>query len=253
MKINWHLKPIDYYIGKLQRCERFAFAGFSDAEMFSIIDHHIGHPTSLGQTLDDKAGGKLLDIIRRRYLDPNFMLAVPQCMWTSEDFTADNIHGKIEDKLSSRCISEADFYERDMVTDDMARDAKLLPWIKEIRMHRTVLIGNKFLRDVYFFPVHHFIEVSSPNQHMDEKGLADVIKQCTKIRGKHLFLVSAGISAALIIDAVYDANPEATFFDCGSMWDAFVGIGCQREWRRQLYMDPDKLKEWRRKNLHGEK
>lgn len=252
MKINWHHKSIDHYIGMMHRGERFAFAGYSDAEMFSMIGHHIGHPTSLGQTLDANAGAMLLDIIRRRHRDNRFMFAVPDCMWKLDNFTADGLQLDMESTIAATGVKEIDFHERDMVTDDLARDAGLFPLIQEIRNHRVVLVGNKFLRDVYFFR-HEFVEVSCPNQHLDLDGLSRVVAQCRELgKEKTLFIVSAGISAALIIDQLYDQCPDSSFFDCGSMWDAFVGIGGQREWRRQLYMHPHKLIAWRRKNLHGE-
>jgi hypothetical protein len=66
-----------------------------------------------------------------------------------------------------------------------------------------------------------------------------------------VYCVSAGVSAAIIIDQLHDTLPDSCLLDCGSIWDAFVGIGGQRQWRAELYANPKAWERWKRKNLYG--
>jgi len=59
------------------------------------------------------------------------------------------------------------------------------------------------------------------------------------------------MSSAIMIGKLHGKVKEAFFLDCGSIWDAFVGIGGQRDWRKNLYNNPKDLEDWKRRNLNG--
>jgi hypothetical protein len=99
-----------------------------------------------------------------------------------------------------------------------------------------------------------FVGIESPNLHMTDRGIDNAYSETilrTNWSQDSLFLVSAGVSAAVIIDRLYDELPNNFYFDCGSMWDAFVGIGGQREWRQELYNNPTELERWKHDNTNG--
>ena len=58
-------------------------------------------------------------------------------------------------------------------------------------------------------------------------------------------LISAGLPAALIAQRIQIALGDVFALDLGSIWDAFVGIGAQRGWRREMYEDEAKYAEWK--------
>lgn len=241
--------PVSYYVQRLQRDNHFAFVGYSDAEWFSIVGHDIGRETGLGQILDSETGIRLLDVLKRRHTDPNFMFASPACIWYWEDMISAGIPTKISSVLAGCGINDITFYERDIVLDDLAAAAGLAPWIKQLRSMRTVLIGNEHLRNLSILSHDLFVEVSCPNLHLEINGIEKAVDEILSYGRPAVYLVSAGMSAALIIDQIYDHIPKSSFIDCGSIWDTFVGIGAQRGWRQKLYADPQRYQEWIDKNL----
>ncbi len=245
-----HELPIQYYIKRLEDSEYFTFAGYSDAEWFSIIKHQIGNTTGLGQIIDEETGERLLSILVRRQRDPDFLFAVPKCLWVSPYFMLSGIPLMIESTLDMFEVS-CPFYERDMVTDELAKNGELFPLIDQLQKMNVVIIGNKHLRELGFLHYTQFIEISSPNLHMEESGVENAVDSAKKYGQSAVYLVSAGVSAALIIDQLYGHIIDSFFVDCGSIWDTFVGIGSQREWRRKLYSNPKALEKWRHDNLCG--
>lgn len=231
--------------------KRFSLAGFSDAEWYCIFGERHGQKTGFGQTLDRDHGQRLLDILRRRQHDKRFVFAIPKCLYELPSFC----NGEIDWFLGRENI-KIDALERDRITDDAARSGKeLFYFVKMLRrVDHKVMIGNGALR-VMTSHLHlkKFIEVSSPDLHLEPGGIERAVEEATKHGEPGAYLVSAGVSAAVIIDQLHDAIPRSWFIDCGSVWDAFAGIGGQREWRAELYRDPEKLEAWKRMVLHGKK
>ena len=242
--------PIGYYVDRLRQGDYFAIVGYSDAEWFSIIKHQLGNVTGLGQVIDEGTGERLLQVLLRRQKDPNFLFALPKCIWEDDNFISSATDQKIESTLSMFGIV-CQFFERDMVTDDLARDSGLFPFIQELQQKRVVVIGNRYLRELEFLHYSHFVEISCPNLHLKPQGIEEAAKDAKTYGKPAVYLVSAGVSAPLIIDQIYEEIPDSFFMDCGSIWDAFVGIGSQREWRRKLYDNPAALEKWKHDNLHG--
>lgn len=226
----------------------FSLVGYSDAEWYCVLGKRINERTGLGQIIDANHGKKLCEILERRQKCENFLFAVPRCLGQLPEFDTYDI----EDFLEKKGI-ELEAYERDMVTDDLAEAAGLYPFIREIqsRKNKVVVIGNKHLRKTsHFLGYNHFIEIESPNLHKTSNGVDNAVRDAIRRGIQGLYLVSAGVSAAVIIDKLHDEIPKSWFIDCGSIWDAFVGIGGQREWRAKLYKDPVALAAWKWRNTH---
>lgn len=239
---------IQYYIRRLMNDEFFSIAGFSDAEWFSILGIRDGDTTGLGQIINTDHGKRLLQVLIRRDDDPLFLFAAPDCLYKIPEL----YRGIPIDDLIDQVGIKSVWYERDMVTDDMARHSKMFPFIETIRrMSRVVIIGPQALRDIDFFEYDYFVEIPTPNLHMETNGIEDAVEVASGYGRPGLYLVSAGVSAAIIIDRLHDEIPNSFFMDCGSIWDAFVGIGGQRTWRSILYNDPVKLKQWKKENLNA--
>ena len=243
-----HEFPIDYYVDRLKRNDFYSFAGYSDAEWFSLLGIRLGQETGLGQILDGKTGNRLADVLHRKQYDPRFLFAAPKCLWEEEIYVNMGLGRWITNYLDTHRI-RIEFYERDMVTDHLAERAGLKPFIEQLQAMPVCVIGNAALRGLDFLGYQHFVEISSPNLHLEEGGIERAVASAITCGVRGVYLVSAGMSAALIIDQLHDAIPKSFFLDCGSIWDAFVGIGGQREWRAKLYSNPKRLKEWKRRNL----
>ena len=245
-----HEMPIIYYVDRLREGDYFSFAGYSDAEWYCILGIREGDRSGLGQIFSAEHGKRLADVIQRRWNDPRFLFAIPKCLWELPHFCKESI-----DIFLRRRQIQLEAYERDMVTDRLAENADLFPLINQLRRMNTIIIGNKHLRGLneQVFRYGCFIEISSPNLHLEPNGIERAVEQAKAYGQSGVYLVSAGVSAAVIIDQLHDAIPNSFFIDCGSIWDAFVGIGEQREWRRILYTHPNKYRRWIKRNLEGGK
>lgn len=242
-----HEQDINWYVGRLADKDYYSFAGYSDAEWYCILKERVGGTTAAGQVIDAAHGERLMDIIRRRHKDKRFLFAVPKCLRGLPAF----VNGEI-DWLLGREDIRMEAYERDMVTDTLAEQAGLFPFVDQIRSMPAVMIGNAGLRGmVSLLRLRHFVEISTPNLHLEPGGIERAVEQTLSYGEPGVYLVSAGVSAAVIIDMLHDKIKNSFFLDCGSIWDAFVRIGGQRAWRAELYADKGRWNEWMRSNLRG--
>jgi len=229
-------------------------AGYSDAEWYCVLKQRLGEKTGLGQVLDAKHGERLLDVLKRRQHVGNFLFAVPKCLWPSRtSYGLPGLaEGQIDWLLGSQGIS-IEGYERDMITDDLAREAELFPFISQLNKMEVILIGNHHLEEMkeHLRSIRYFVGIDSPNLHLQPDGIEDAVARVKNYGKPGVHLVSAGVSAAVIIDLLHDAIPNSWFIDCGSIWDAFVGIGEQRDWRAFLYAHPREWDKWKKWNIHG--
>lgn len=249
MSICIREEPISYYVDRLRGGVHFALAGYSDAEWYCILKHDLGKATGLGQILHGPTGDRLLEVLKARQGDSDFLFAVPKVLWTLRDCVKVGIGPRIEALLRDYQIKIA-FYERDMVTDSLASTSGLFPLISQLQQMNTVVIGPRELRGLDFLGNNYFVEIGSPNLHLQTNGIEHAVSDALQYDAD-VYLVSAGVSAALIIDQLYDQAPTRFFMDCGSIWDAFVGLGGQRAWRGRLFSDRTKLEQWRHDNLYG--
>jgi hypothetical protein len=238
------------YVRLMRKGVPFAFPGYSDAEWFCMTGMREGGLTGAGQLLSAEHGQLLTDILVRRQRDPLFFPAVPGCLTRLPAFC----DGLVERFLDARGVDLV-AHERDAVLDDLARAAGLYPFIRQLREMGPVLVGPEALRP--FAPelgARAFVPVSTPNLHHEPGGIgraADAVEDALAGR-PGVVLVSAGVSAAVLVDKVWDFSDGGVWaIDCGSVWDGFVGIGAQRQWRADLYADPARWERWRRKNLEG--
>lgn len=244
-----HEHPIQWYIDKMIHGETFCFPGYSDAEFFSMMGIRLNNLTGLGQVIHYATGQKLLDVMQRRQASKDWLFAIPKCLWDLPQLTPPAT--TIDTYLKKHKV-KIEGYERDMVLDDLARDAGLFPLIQQLQDMDTVVIGNQWLSGLKFLDSKQFIPIPSPNLHMEIFGLEKVVQAAMeRPRRDCVYLISAGVSAPLIIDRLYDLIPDSWFIDCGSIWDAFVGIGGQRTWRANLYANPVAHQKWKEKCLYG--
>ena len=241
---------MDYYLERIKNNQHYSIAGFSDAEWFSMIGHRLRGLTGLGQRIDESTGIRLTDVLKRRQHDSDFLFAIPDVVINGEYFVTSGIAKRINKHIEKNEI-HTEWFERDVVTDYLAEFGRMYPFIKQLQKMNVAIIGNKHLRGLGFLAYKHFTEISSPNLHLEYNGIERAVEDAQNYGQPGVYLVSAGVSAALIIDQLHGTISDSWFIDTASIWDAFVGVGEQREWRKTLYADPKKYTEWLNANLHG--
>lgn len=257
--MNIRRESVYSLVRRIARGRRFSMAGYSDAEWRCILGGEwAGTTTALGQVIDPAHGRRLLDVLRRRAADPAFLVAVPACLYAREGPGGTFLpglpgfaEGQVDWLLGREDLTLPHAVERDCLLDDLAAAGGLYPWVRQFRRMHVCLIGPaplRGLRDVV--PYARFVEVESPNLHLSPDGIERAVRAAEDFDpggSPPAFLVSAGVSAALIVDRLHDrtARTGGWALDMGSVWDAFVGIGGQRAWRAELYADPARLEKWK--------
>ena len=238
--------PIEYYIERLRKNEYFSFPGYSDAEWIAMLKTSIGNQTAAGQLWTDEIGDQLLTSIKAHRKDPSFMPAYPKIInqW--------GLGKEIEKFMYSHGLHNTTFYERDMVTDDLAAEAGLAPFIKQLRLMDVYLVGNITLRGLHFLNYKkHFVTETLYNFHVETRAIKTMVNDILEFGKPGVYLFSVGMSDAVMISELHGKMKDSFLIDVGSMWDAFVGMGGNRTWRQELYKDPKKWVEWVTKNLDG--
>lgn len=229
-----HKYPISWYIEQMEK--PYSLPGFSDAEWFCLIEERVGHRTGYGQLLTGRANDMLRDALR---LKGRVFRAMPSCLLSFPQ-------GERVREYARYSLRGIEFYERDMITDELAKRAGLAPLIAKLRTMKVGLVGNPALSELEVIPIAEFFPTDPNDFHLNRKGMKEVIVEIQK-RPCDIYLFSSGISAACMIGRLH-GKVDATLFDCGSIWDAYVGIGGQREWRAALYENPELLKSWKKAN-----
>lgn len=238
-------KELSWYISRLQSNQTFSFAGYSDAEWLAMEQTHHGDHTALGQTWTPWIGEQLLKTLREPK-GPDYLHAAPKCIEQGNVFGTERI-----EKIMAGIGREIEWYERDMVTDDLAAAGGLNPLIKQLREMDVVFVGHDAMANLDFLHTKKFVPISTPNFHMERYGIPWVERELLEYGKPGVYIFAAGMSAAVLIHRLHGKIPGAFLLDLGSMWDTFVGTGAQRGWRFKLYNDPKIYKEWLDKCLAG--
>lgn len=251
MSIIFNQKPVGWYVEKLKNKEYFSFAGFSDAEWLAMEKSRIGNDnrTGGGQLYTERIADDLLSALRLS--DPTYLKAAPLCMYDEKW-----VYGAVRMVrfLMEHKIPEKDwvFYERDMVTDDLARLKGIGAWIKQLREMDTVFVSNKYVANIkYFMPYKHFVEIPKLDVYEEEDWLNKYSQKVLDYGKPAVYIFSAGFAAAPLVARLHGKIPNSWFLDLGSIWDCFTGIGSQRGWRGELYGNLDNWRNWLETVLEG--
>lgn len=249
MTIEFKEHPVEWYVEKLKNNEYFSFSGFSDAEWLAMEKCKVDgkQRTGGGQLYTNLIGDQLVDALK--VSDESYYKAAPLCMYEH-----DWVYGarRMAKFMSSVGLPSKDwvFYERDMVTDDLARAGGINPWIKQLREMDVCFVSNKYVANIsYFMPYKRFVEIPKLDVYEEEDWLNRYTREILKEKHE-VYVFAAGFAAAPLIGALHGAT-DAFFLDLGSMWDGFVGIGSSRGWRKELYEDEPRWEEWVNKVLEG--
>lgn len=221
--------PLQYYVDRLANGQRFSQGMYGDGEWISVFGYSVGRANAEG-TIYTQGLYRELKTIITDFHAADYLISVPEGLKRYGDFRE-----KI-DRITSREFVDKDVWDREV------RLGGFCPLIRQLQGMRTCIVSNANLRRLNFLQYDEFIEISYPNCY-DEIDYV-VSMATTVIPHCEVYLVSAGLPAAIITASLHKLIPDAFCLDLGSVWDAFVGIGGQRGWRGELYADKAKYREW---------
>jgi hypothetical protein len=222
-----HNHPIEWYVDKLVRWDYFSQGMYGDAEWICLFGDRIGGVNAENTVYTKRLSDELRQSLT--YRPSNYYFSTPAVLKTLG----------FESRIDS--LTDIEFVEKDLPWDVQARLGGLVPFIQQLQKMPVTIISNSALRRLHFLRYAHFIEISYPNCHLE---LDRVIEEVKTIGGSMVYLVAAGLPAALFTQRIHSMFPNCFALDIGSIWDAFVGIGAQRGWRAELYADHRMYREW---------
>lgn len=232
---------------------QFTFCGYGDAAWHCMMKtRRIGDRTGFGMLIDAETGDRLTAGLKRVVecdSGQSFFAAAPREL--VHIFDSDMLRFFLEREH----LDQVRFVDRDQVLDIPAENAQLFPFINALQDRRVILIGNPAFSALDIFPDYLHIPVTTPDFHLDIDGIANtvrrVLEEADGIGNEDaVFLFAAGLSSALMITQLH-GKIKQPMIDIGSIFDAFVGIGGQREWRAKLYNDKLLHRQWLKRNLYG--
>ena len=226
-----HEHPISWYVDKLRNEECFSQGMYGDAEWIALFGNRVGSKNAE----DTIYTPELCKVLRLslEYRADNFYFSVPEILRTLG----------MEEEIDKH--TQQEFVEKDM-WDREARLGGLMPFIQQLQEMKTCIISNVNLRRLEFLHYDEFIEVSYPNCFPEMESVLDQVRV---LGGGYVYLISAGLPAAILAQKIHEMFSDVFALDVGSIWDAFVRIGAQRGWRRELYADQKLYQDWQ--NLYA--
>ncbi len=231
-------RSIDWYIDRLKNNQPFSIAHYGDGEWTAVLKQKVGGENAEGTIYTEALCDELARTLE--YKADNFFIATP------DDLKYIGMSGQVDDYLKQRGMG-IEFHEKD-VWNKAAVEGELGPFIKELRNrgNSISIISNEAMRGLYFLNYEYFVDVGYPNAYesikdSDFNDYADTAD---------VFIVAAGLAGPCIVRRLHErCGNEKFIIEVGSIFDAFVGMGGQRGWRDEMYINPRKVMEWRAKNL----
>lgn len=238
--------PLEWYADKVQENHPFASLLYGDGEFLAASRTRVGETLSYGEIVTPELEREMyssLDCLDRRVIrgtDPNI---INYREYSGGDAASFKAMGELAEKvIGDRNIEWVD----GCVWENAVSTGNLGPLLKAVRNRKTVIVGNRHLRELRFLKYVHFVEIPTINAYSDlDRIEADVLK-CTEA---DMYLICAGFSAIPLIVRLLPKLPTASFIDLGSVLDLFTRTQGERSWLRELYCDRHKTDALIRANL----
>lgn len=156
---------------------------------------------------------------------------------------------EIEDSLKSLGAAGTVRWVDGVVWDTASRSGEFNELFHYLRKRRVVLVANQRLINSLTFLRACVIE-AIPNKNAF-KIIDDLERKLGHLRGDYVYLLCMGLGAIPLATRLHYHNPEGQFFDIGSAFDVFGGIGAERGWRNDLYSNRREYQRIIAKHLNG--
>ena|SRR3990167_5427760 len=200
----------DAYVAALDTRLPVAFSRWGDGEWQCILGHH--GTNCDGQPYTPALRQDLVAVLRGR---PRYDLGL-------QGFAVRRMGPAITAWLEAEGLDllwvDADSFAR------RSRDGRLGPLLAALTARPVVLVGPTYLRHLPLFPVAAHVDVPGRMRHEDAiEQLVHESMAALEAWPGAVVIVSAGLTAKVLIHRLHAASPASTLLDCGSVCEPYVG------------------------------
>lgn len=183
---------------------------WGDGEWHAIL----GHPGQNcdGQVYKAALRTALADVLCRQ---PRYLLGL-------QPLVIDLLGSEVVAWLARRHLA-FDWVDGDLfVTASQA--GTLTPFVSALSQRRTLLVGPSHLEALYLFPRVGHVIVPARNAFAVYASLERQVLAAVEKMDADVVVLSAGMSANLLVDVLARTHPAVSALDCGSLWEPYVGL-----------------------------
>jgi hypothetical protein len=202
--------PITSYCYLLDRQIPFAFSRWGDGEWQALLGYS-------GANCDGQVytGALRADLTRVLEDRPRYLLGLQPL---AVRVMGDAIHAWLKRRRLNLPWVNADVLAHASIQHD------LTGFIESLARRRVVLIGPPHLQALTVFPLADHIPVPPLDAYTVYPALyAHCVRALQRYDEGPVVLISAGLSANLLVHDLHRVFPTRTILDCGSLWDPYVG------------------------------
>lgn len=207
----------------------YAFARYGDGEWISLLELR---PANKGNCDQHKYFRDMGTAIRTTLVErPTYCLGIQRL---ATDVYGEKIH---------LFLDQHKLFDLDWVYSDVLHKSSIKGTFHTLARECTkaIWIGPAHLRPVAMaLQCHTFIESKLPNAWDDYQVLLDRAKEV--IRPGSLVLLSCGMPAKVLINALQKYQPAATILDLGAVWDPYAGVKSRKYMQVGDYSLPSLLR-----------
>lgn len=230
--LNWHLK-------RLQNEEYYSFVRYGDGEweaLFRDSGDSRGHGKYKLTPWSKKA---MNDALAKYYTEKDLF------------FGCQASRAKLMNQQSRDFLQRHKLLKINWIYSDAfhtpSKQGKLFPLIREMRKHKIIFIGPKFLRrsPEKLFKYIDFIEIPEGVGWFSKTTPKEILLRKKKFGNGILYSFSAGIGTNILIPNLHRQMQGNFLIDFGSLWDPFCGRNS-----RNYMMEKHWLKHEFKQNLN---
>lgn len=222
--------PLSEYVDRIEKGDVFSVVRYGDGEWFSILQCHRRPHNTDRHPFNKELGRKLAELLKgpQKYdfgFGPVTFRAIP----------GDRVPRYLEENKIERDWICASIFAQ------AAMERKVLPFLRALKQRPLVFVGPPRLRPVAtMLRANHFVTVPLVNCY---QALPDITRRVLQAIQKTpkpaVCSISAGIPAALLVDAIHRRFAKKVWaLDIGSLYEPLVGVAVRQYHRDLLQYHP---------------
>jgi len=217
MLVHMQMVGLDWHLERLRNRKYYSWVRYGDGELEALLGDS-GNTTGHGKyRLTPKTKKAMNDALARYYSEKDLFFGCQESRMRlmnqqSKEFLKRYKLLKIDWKFANAFHAAS-------------KKGKLFPLIEELRKHKIIVIGPKFLRKLSgkIFDYIDFIQIPERTGWLNDSTFNEVLLRKKKFGNGILYSFSVGIGANILIPNLHRHMQENFLIDFGSLWDPFCG------------------------------